>query len=160
MEGSHPFRVTFVKGLGGRDMPELVADSSNLIGSGNFKPVVYVETIVEGRTAPAENAVIDTDPRVEQVTSESGSQLWARMNGVRFKHYIPRYTKSGRFEITASGVDKGQMTLTLEGVEVDGEDCSILGGSSHDFERDMFPITPEDRYNWELEDSGKFGFRA
>ena len=109
VEGSHPFRVTFVKGLGGRDMPELVADSSNLIGSGNFKPVVYVETIVEGRTAPAENAVIDTDPRVEQVTSESGSQLWARMNGVRFKHYIPRYTKSGRFEITASGVDKGQM---------------------------------------------------
>ena len=52
------------------------------------------------------------------------------------------------------------LTLTLEGVEVDGEDCSILGGSSHDFERDMCPITPEDRYNWELEDSGKFGFRA
>ena len=56
-----------------------------------------------------ENCVVDSDPRVEQVTSESGSQVWARMNGVRFRNYVPAYTESRVFEFTASGCAPGQV---------------------------------------------------
>lgn len=59
-----------------------------------------------------EDCVVDTDPRVEQVTSASGSQVWARMNGVRFRYPIPPYTKSKTFKIKVSGCAPGQM-LTL-----------------------------------------------
>lgn len=61
-----------------------------------------------------ENCVVDTDPRVEQVSSESRSQVWARMNGVRFRHPIPSYTEKKTFEITVSGTAPGEMvTLRL-----------------------------------------------
>lgn len=61
-----------------------------------------------------ENCVIDTDRREEQIVSESGSQVWARMNGVRFRNMIPPYTEGKTFEITASGCAPGQMiTLRL-----------------------------------------------
>lgn len=56
-----------------------------------------------------ENCVIDTDRREEQIVSESGSQVWARMNGVRFRNMIPPYTEERTFEITASGCAKGQI---------------------------------------------------
>ena len=56
-----------------------------------------------------ENVVVDTDPRTEQITSESGSQVWARMNGVRFRNHIPPYTESARFKVTASGCAPGQL---------------------------------------------------
>lgn len=59
-----------------------------------------------------ENAVVDTDPRVEQVASENNTPLWARMNGVRFRHPFPPYTEARKFEITVSGCAKGQM-ITL-----------------------------------------------
>lgn len=42
-------------------------------------------------------------------------------------------------------------------VEVQGR--HIEGGSAHNFERDVNPVTPEDRYNWEWEDRNGFGFR-
>jgi hypothetical protein len=67
---------------------------------------------VKGGTAPAEDAFVDTDPRTEQVTSASGSQLWSRMNGVRFANPIPPYTGRKTFEVTVSGAKPGQM-LTL-----------------------------------------------
>lgn len=61
-----------------------------------------------------ENCIIDTDPRVEQISSESGSQVWARMNGVRFRHPIPPWTREREFEITVSGCAPGQIvTLRL-----------------------------------------------
>jgi hypothetical protein len=48
-------------------------------------------------------------------------------------------------------------------VEVDDEDEDdprIEGGSAHNFERDMDPLKPEDRYDWEWEDRKRgFGFR-
>jgi len=56
-----------------------------------------------------ENTVVDTDPRAEQVTSESGTQVWARMNGVRFRNHIPPYTEAVKFEFTASGCAPGQV---------------------------------------------------
>lgn len=56
-----------------------------------------------------ENTVVDTDPRMEQVTSETGSQVWARMNGVRFRNFVPPYTESRKFEFTASGCAQGQV---------------------------------------------------
>ena len=40
------------------------------------------------------------------------------------------------------------------------EDSSrIEGGSAHNFERDVDPVTPEDRYQWEWDDKRRFGFR-
>jgi len=61
-----------------------------------------------------ENCIVDTDPRVEQIVSESESQVWARMNGVRFRNPIPPWTEAKRFEITVSGAVPGQMvTLRL-----------------------------------------------
>ncbi|QBP29024.1 minor tail protein [Mycobacterium phage Scorpia] len=59
-----------------------------------------------------ENCVIDTDPREEQISSEIDTPVWERMNGVRWKHYVPPYTKSHTFEIVASGCRPGQM-ITL-----------------------------------------------
>ena len=56
-----------------------------------------------------ENCVVDTDPREEQVVSESGSQVWARMNGVRFRHPIPPYTMERDFHIRVSGTIPGQV---------------------------------------------------
>jgi len=56
-----------------------------------------------------ENCVIDSDPRVEQISSDIGSQVWARMNGVRFRHPIPPYTLRRKFEITVTGAAAGQM---------------------------------------------------
>jgi hypothetical protein len=51
----------------------------------------------------------------------------------------------------------------MDGVVSDEEDeCGshIEGGSAHNFERDVTPVTPEDRYNWDWEDKrGGFGFR-
>lgn len=50
----------------------------------------------------------------------------------------------------------GIPVLTLEvepDVEhVEAEESVIEGGSSHNFERDTNPVTPEDRHKWEWED--------
>jgi hypothetical protein len=44
--------------------------------------------------------------------------------------------------------------------EEEEEEPGIEGGSAHNFERDVNPITPEDRYDWEWEDRKRgFGFR-
>lgn len=43
-------------------------------------------------------------------------------------------------------------------LEGDEEETTIHGGSWHDFDRDVTPITPEDRYDWSYEDSKRFGF--
>ena len=111
IEGARPYLVTFTGNKQGVDVPLMSVDTSSLTGpdiSG------FCSALREGYTAPAENCVIDSDPRVEQVTSESGSQIWSRMNGVRFRHPVPPYTKSKTFEITATGCVPGQMvTLRL-----------------------------------------------
>lgn len=44
--------------------------------------------------------------------------------------------------------------------EDEEEDSRIEGGSAHNFERDVNPVSPEDRYNWEWEDRRGFGFRT
>lgn len=61
-----------------------------------------------------ENCTIDTDRRVEQISSESNTPVWARMNGVRFRNMIPPYTEARDFAITATGCAPGQIiTLRL-----------------------------------------------
>jgi hypothetical protein len=61
-----------------------------------------------------ENCVLDTDPRVEQWQSETGSPVWSRTNGVRWRHPIPPYTYTKDFKIDVSGVNRGQViTLRL-----------------------------------------------
>ena len=114
-QGARPYKVSFCDfpaRLSGIDVPELVGDGSKLTG-GN-KPVVVCSTLREGNTLPGEDAIVDTDPRVEQVVLANGAPGWSRMNGVRFRHPIPPYTKSGRFEVSVSGCAPGQMvTLRL-----------------------------------------------
>lgn len=108
VDGSRPYLITFTNNKSGEDVPLLGVVTSSLTGS--VDPVTsLVQELRKGVTAPAENCVVDSDPRVEQVTSESGSQIWARMNGVRWRHFIPPYTRAKTFEITASGCLPGQM---------------------------------------------------
>ncbi len=110
--GSKPFIVRYRNNLSGENFPLLQVDTSTLTGFGTIGYRSW--KTVEGYTAPAENCLIDVDPRVEQVVSESGSLLWGRMNGIRFRHPIPPYTKSKTFQITVSGCVPGQMiTLRL-----------------------------------------------
>ena len=54
-------------------------------------------------------------------------------------------------------------TIEVDGllVETEEEDeaARIEGGSAHNFERDVDPLKPEDRYDWEWEDKRRgFGF--
>jgi hypothetical protein len=49
--------------------------------------------------------------------------------------------------------------LLVETEEEEEEEARIEGGSAHNFERDVNPIKPEDRYDWEWEDKRRgFGF--
>jgi hypothetical protein len=52
--------------------------------------------------------------------------------------------------------------LGVDLVSDDEDDCDtrIEGGSAHNFERDVNPFAPEDRYGWEWEDRRGFGFGA
>lgn len=110
--GSHPYIVHYRNNLSGVNFPLLEIDTSSLTGFGTIGYRSW--KTVEGYTAPAENCVINADPRVEQVVSESGSSLWARMNGVRFRYPIPPYTRSKTFTLEVSGCVPGQMvTLRL-----------------------------------------------
>ena len=110
IQGTTPLIFTFQNNLEGVDVPQLIPDTSTLTGGTGV--AASVVTITEGVTAPAENAVIDSDPRVEQVVSESGSALWARMNGVRFRNNIPKWTKAVDFHVRVTGATVGQM-ITL-----------------------------------------------
>lgn len=104
------YQVKFQGVYEGVDVPQM----TRTVTGGDAENYVSVTTHTEGYTAPGENAVVDTDPRVEQVASQSGSALWSRMNGVRFRHPIPPYTPSKRFALTVSGARPGQMaTLRL-----------------------------------------------
>lgn len=110
-EGSRPWVLQFTNNLSGATVPTMTIDTALLTGG---TPTGRVVLVTESKTFPAENATVDTDPRVEQVTSESGSPLWARMNGVRFRHPIPPYTEAKDFVINVSGTPPGQMvTLRL-----------------------------------------------
>jgi hypothetical protein len=46
----------------------------------------------------------------------------------------------------------------VETEEEEEEEARIEGGSAHNFERDVNPIRPEDRFDWEWEDKRGFGF--
>jgi hypothetical protein len=107
VQGVKPYQILFQGTLSGLDVPALTMNTSGLTGGTNVSGLV--QTITNGATATAENAIIDTDPRVEQVVSESGSALWPRMGGVRWIYPVPPWTKNGTFTITVSGAVIGQM---------------------------------------------------
>lgn len=56
---------------------------------------------------PGENIMVDVDPRHPQITSENGAQVWARMNGVRFRSYIPAYTYEAELPVTIAQAPAG-----------------------------------------------------
>lgn len=105
--GGYPYIVRFRNGCSGISYDPIVVNTGGLTGYGGIGYRSW--KITEGYTAPAENCFVDVDPRVEQVVSESGSNLWARMNGVRFKHAIPPYTGSKTFSVSYTGATAGQM---------------------------------------------------
>lgn len=105
--GSYPYLVKFRNGLSGQSFDLMEVVTSGLTGYGNISYRCW--KLVEGYTAPAENCVINSDPRVEQIVSESGSSVWSRMNGVRFRNPIPPWTRDKEFEITVSGCPPGQV---------------------------------------------------
>jgi hypothetical protein len=49
--------------------------------------------------------------------------------------------------------------FSVQADEEQSEDCSLGGGSSHNFERDVFPLSPTAHHEWEWEDKKGFGFR-
>lgn len=105
--GSRPYIVRFRNGLAGQNYPLFVINTGGLTG---FATIGYRSwKTVDGYTAPAENCFIDVDPRSEQVISESGSVLWSRMNGVRYRHPIPPYTGAKTFVLDYTGATTGQM---------------------------------------------------
>jgi hypothetical protein len=112
-QGVWPYYIEFSQNLGGKPQELFVGNPAALTGSPpGVTPDILVERLQTGFTHPAENAFIDSDPRVEQVVSESGSQLWGRMGGVRLIHSIPAYTGKAAFEVTVSGCQPGQ-TIAL-----------------------------------------------
>ncbi|MBN7403198.1 Uncharacterised protein [Mycobacteroides abscessus subsp. abscessus] len=103
--GTRPYTVAFTGSLAGTPVKLMT-------GSSSFSPTTAYVQVYEsntGYTAGAEDCLIDTDPRVEQVTALNGSPVWQRMNGVRFRNSIPPWTKTATFEITVSGAKPGQM---------------------------------------------------
>jgi hypothetical protein len=104
--GSWPYLITFRNGLSGANFPLLTVNPANLLGS---SMAARSWKTVEGAIAPAEDCVVDSDPRSEQIVSASGSSVWSRMNGVRFRNPIPPWTKSKTFSVSVSGCPVGQM---------------------------------------------------
>ncbi len=112
-DGGKPYLIEYKGTLEGENLPLILVDASAVTGPGGTG-TAQTAVIREGVTYPGEDAVINTDPREEQVVAANGSQLWARMNGVRFRNYIPPYTRDKTFEITVSGCPPGEMvTLRL-----------------------------------------------
>lgn len=61
------------------------------------------------------DVVATSDRRVEQVSSENNTPIYARMNGVRFLHKVPPYTEAKDFVVTASKTPPGHtVSLFLE----------------------------------------------
>ena len=58
-------------------------------------------------------------------------------------------------------LDVGGLFVEAEGKsEPEDTEGSIEGGSAHDFERDVFPLSPTAHHEWEWEDRKRgFGFR-
>lgn len=50
------------------------------------------------------------------------------------------------------------LSVDSEEYAVEEEATQILGGASHDFERDADPLSPTDHLEWEWEDRKRFGF--
>lgn len=107
VQGSFPYICQFQNACSGVSYPLIVVNTAGLTGYSTRSYRSW--KTVTGYTAPAENCFVDVDPRVEQVVSESGSNLWARMNGVRFRYPIPPYTTSKTFTLDYAGAVSGQM---------------------------------------------------
>lgn len=78
-----------------------------------MNPALANRRILMPSLLTGEDCVIDTDPRVEQVASENNTQLWARMNGVRWRNPIPPYTRDRTFNLTVIGCPADQI-ITLK----------------------------------------------
>lgn len=108
LPGGQPYLIRFRNGLSGTAFPIIQIITTGLSGYGTIGYRAW-KVGGNGYTAPAENCYIDVDPRAEQVVSESGSTLWARMNGVRFRNPIPPFSGAKNFIVTVSGAVAGQM---------------------------------------------------
>lgn len=60
-----------------------------------------------------EHTTVNTHPAERQLTSANDTQVWARMQGKRFRHPIPPYTEEVSFQISRSGAGTGKIQLRL-----------------------------------------------
>ena len=61
--------------------------------------------------------------------------------------------------IQVATIEVDGLLVETEEEEDEEEATRIEGGSAHNFERDVDPLKPEDRYDWEWEDKRRgFGF--
>ncbi|MGW6624200.1 phage tail protein [Nocardia sp. NPDC055002] len=77
-------------------------------------PALFNRAIVMPTLVSGEDCVIDSDPRVEQVIAANDALVWARMNGVRFRHPFPPYTRNHTYNLKVVGCPAGQIfTLVI-----------------------------------------------
>lgn len=65
--------------------------------------------IVMPTLLPGEDIVVSTDPRTAQVVADNGAPVWARMNGVRFRHPVKPYTEGRAFQCRVTGAPVGSV---------------------------------------------------
>lgn len=63
--------------------------------------------------AADEHVVVDTNPMARQLSSETNTPVWQRMNGKRFRHPIPEWTGGVTFQISRVGSGEGSAQLRL-----------------------------------------------
>lgn len=68
----------------------------------------YADRVIDMPTLlTGENIVIDRNPYQPQVVAENEAPVWARMNGVRFKHNIPEYTLDAELTVEVTNAPAG-----------------------------------------------------
>lgn len=80
----------------------------------------FTDPALRNRTVPlptlgaGEHVTVNSMPSERQLTADNGTNVWARMNGRRFRHPIPPYTEEVSFQITREGAGQGKAMLRLK----------------------------------------------
>lgn len=61
--------------------------------------------------AAGEHLTVNTDPGARQLIAANNAPVWARMNGVRFRHPIPPHTRAHVFPVKCDRESSGQLRI-------------------------------------------------
>lgn len=104
--GNPIFPIWVLEAPGKWLLPDLEFDKNNV-------PSVYNEVYLPELKA-GEHLLVNTDPAERQLTSANGSNVWGRMNGVRFANPIPPDTGRIEYWIAVDSNAPRQAQLRLE----------------------------------------------